>query len=317
MFDTILVPLDGTYLAERAVPYAVRLAQACDAQLVLYHWTPPLAVEHHPADEQAASLQLEAAAAAARERGVAAETVIDHVAHDDAAAAVIDGTRARLADLVVLASHGRSGVVDAVLGSAAERIARNAGVPVLLVPAQHDQPWAEDPDLRILLALDGSPASEVALGPVAALAERLAARVLVAHVVGPARRRTDAAKVTSPMVRARPYVDTIKDLLAEAGLRVEARVGTGHPTSAILRLATEWSADLIVVATHARRGLARLVAGSIAAEVMRGTAVPVLVIPPSGADATGGGASLSAPVCADQVLSQTQDTSQGGSVRRR
>lgn len=221
MFRTVLVPLDGTYLAERALPYAVRLAYACGAELVLYHWTPPLAMECHPADERAASLELEAAAARARARGVPAETIIDHTAHDDAAAAVVDSAEARGADFIVMASHGRRGVADAVLGSDAERVIRNAGMPVLVVPAKYDQPRSADPDVRIVVGLDGSFVSEAALEPAAALARGLRGRLL-ARAVDPGRPTTGRA-----VTEARAYVDQVRARLARSRLRVEGRVEVG------------------------------------------------------------------------------------------
>jgi nucleotide-binding universal stress UspA family protein len=275
VFKTILVPLDGTYLADRAVSYAVKLAKAGAAEVVLYHWAPPPSIENHPADERAASLQVEARAAEARDSGVHVETIIDRTAHDDASTAVIDGACARQADLIVMGSHGRSGLQDAVFGSGAERVARSAAASVLVIPADYDRPWAWDPEVRILIALDGSAESEMGLVPAKALADELNAPLLLVRVV-------EAADQPGALEDAQNYLEVIRDRLQEAGLRVEVRVSGGRPPAAIVAAATDWSADLIVLATHARDGLARLLTRSVAADTVRASRVPVLVISEAG-----------------------------------
>ncbi len=131
---TILVPLDGSTLAERALPFAEVLARASGARLVL-----PRAslVRHRPepateeariaADERA---ELDRHVALLGERGVVAEGVLRF---DEAAEAIVAEAVGREADLIVMATHGRSGLGRLVFGSTAEAVLRRSPAPVLLI----------------------------------------------------------------------------------------------------------------------------------------------------------------------------------------
>lgn len=135
MFKTMLVPLDGSALSERALPYATALARRAGARVVLVRailaHTPP-GVD--PTDAQVA-LRRRAEAdlfATSEQLGLAGVDVEAHVYYDDATAAILDAVQARQADLVVMGTHGRSGIARAVLGSVATAVLQRAAVPVLL-----------------------------------------------------------------------------------------------------------------------------------------------------------------------------------------
>lgn len=147
MYQKILLPLDGSALAERAEPYAVALAQADNATLLLLR-----AVEVHtlpgvdPTEAQVeavgeATAYLDARAAALRQRGLRVETSIYY---DDAASAIADEAQRAGSDLIVMATHGRSGIGRWRLGSVADRVSRSALAPVLMVRSQ--LPAAEPPE---------------------------------------------------------------------------------------------------------------------------------------------------------------------------
>jgi nucleotide-binding universal stress UspA family protein len=275
MFRTVLVPLDGTYLGERAVRYAVPLARAWAARLVLYHSTPPTTLAEHAADERAAALELEALAADVSAHGLETETIVDHTYHGPVSHAITEAASARGADLIVMATHGGSGVEDALIGSAAERVARDAGIPVLVVPAARDRPWPNG--IRVLLPLDGSALAEAALGPARAVVAAFDGILLLARFVPPESVGDDGT--TAPLAESRAYVERVARGLRAAGLPVEVLVQTGAARAAVSATAEAWRADLIVMASHARHGLTRLALGSTTGATLRSAGVAVLVVP--------------------------------------
>jgi nucleotide-binding universal stress UspA family protein len=140
----ILVPLDGSPTAERGLAEAIRVAKTNGSRLVLLHL-----IDDFPTMREFASLEtletmegrrrqagealLNAAATMAAHAGVAVENSVLRT-RDTAAQTIVDMARRLHCDLIVLGTHGRSGVLRALIGSVAEGVARHSNVPVLLVP---------------------------------------------------------------------------------------------------------------------------------------------------------------------------------------
>jgi nucleotide-binding universal stress UspA family protein len=297
MLRTVLVPLDGSALAERALPYAARLARTAGAKLILVRAaaaTPLPGTEPITADRTAtlgAEVELESIANRWRHTGLAVATR----AYCDAAdVAILAAAREYHVDLIVMATHGRSGLSRLIYGSVAEAVLRAAPVPVLLVPAQYAASWPADRPLRVLAALDGSPLAERALGPVGELAAAVGAELLLTQVVEfPAPMLTDGA-VYEPdwdedeeLVAARQYLEDVAADLRTAGLKVQTQAVAGPPwlagqAAGVLAATAEQEAvDLIALATHGRGGLARLVMGSVATGVLHRTRAPLLLVGPA------------------------------------
>jgi nucleotide-binding universal stress UspA family protein len=278
MFKTLLVPLDGTYLAERAVSYAVVLAQRLRARLVLYHNAPPGALEQRPDDERASALELETLAAEIRAKGVAVETVVDHAFHGEVGRTITEAARDRGADLVVMATHGRTELQDAFFGSAAERVVRDAGLPVLVIPANYDQPWSVDPDLRILVGLDDSVPAKPALEVARAIAGRSGGTLLLIRFIEPGSRDSNGQAQAAAMAEAQAQLEQIAGELRQAGLSVEVLVEAGDPKLGLAALAEARKVDLVVMSTHGRHGLSRLAIGSVTEATLRRATVPLLAV---------------------------------------
>lgn len=148
MFQRILVPLDGSELARRALPVAVELARQNNSTLVLaqaihvsygalpeaYIATPDLYNQIHDQAQADAETELKAAAGQATEAGVAVETVI---LEGDPASELVDYEDEGKIDLIVMSTHGRTGLARFVYGSVAERVLRHGSRPILLLRA-HD-----------------------------------------------------------------------------------------------------------------------------------------------------------------------------------
>jgi len=286
MFERIVVPLDGARLAERALGPAVSVAREDGAHVHLATVESPASVEFEPAIGAFDAEYLERVATQVRDAGVSdvsTERLVGPRVPD-----AIEAYRKRVgAGLIVMCTHGRGGVERAWLGSVADELVRASEAPVLLVRAD-DEDASPAGDLaaakrfqRILVALDLSHFSRQALESAARLGGKSASYVL-AHVV-PAPGETTSERLQKERALAEAKMNLEVQSFSAAGYRVEANTDFA-PTVAqgILDLATRSAADVIVIATHGRTGVGRLVLGSVADKVVRGADLPVMVVRPQG-----------------------------------
>lgn len=291
VYSTILVPLDGSALAARALPYAVTLARASHARLSLVR----AALAHplpgaDPSEAQAAVVQraereLEATAESLRSGGLTVET---HVYYDEAARAIVDATERQAVDLVVMSTHGHGGLGRWVYGSVADRVLRRVAAPVLLVPAAAEPPRTTDSARRMVVPLDGSPLAEAVLGQVRVLAAARGTEVLLLRVVEPpvplevdGEGYLSLPKRDAELAEAQRYLERVAGQLRAEGVAVTTRVLLDQAVPTILAVAADYRADLIAMATHGRGGLARLVLGSVAAGVLHRACTPLLLVRPT------------------------------------
>lgn len=291
MLQTIVVPLDGSPLAGQALPFAASLARQSGARIVLIR-----AAEAHTlldvdlADAQLgvisrAEHDLDAAAARLRDEGV---TCYPHVYYDAPVSAILDGARRHHADLIVMSTHGRSGLGRVVYGSVADDILRHADMPVLLIPRTLDHAWPADRQISILVPLDGSELAEEALRSAELLADLPGARLHLLRVIEPpGYPLAGEGYVYVPIddeaerASARAYLDDLAARLGRGGTQVTCEVAMGLPATVIPQVARTCESDVIAMATHGRGGLARLVLGSVATGTLQRTHVPLLLTRPS------------------------------------
>jgi nucleotide-binding universal stress UspA family protein len=290
MFRTILVPLDGSKLAERALPYAAHLARLANARLLLVRALPELddasQMDSHPLggpaerqrfDQLDPTSELAGLAARLQADGLPVET---HVQPGDATEIILEAAHAGHADIIVMSTHGRGGLERWIYGSVADQVMRGAEVPVLMAPAACRHAWAPDRPLRILVPLDGSELAEQALEPAAELAEALR---LLRIIQIPTPTMYGDAYIDLPFNReaeladARRYLEGIADRLRTEGRTVEFRAIVGTPAFDVARLAHDAGADMIAMATHGYGGLGRLVLGSVATSTLQRADRPVLL----------------------------------------
>jgi nucleotide-binding universal stress UspA family protein len=309
----ILVPLDGSALAELALPHARMLARLLDAPLhllrvvddaeieranvMMYQLASVYAAGDAIIAEQDALRDALAAQQAAAEEYLAAR-VAELTADGATVTAVVRVGRpaetivAEAGDghdvIIAMATHGLGGLRRWALGSVADRVVHLAGAPVLLVRGSATPAPAE---LRLLVVpLDGSALSRQAMPLASMLAQAAGARVLLLRSVSIA---VDSAMVPPPMMRvgfAMPDVSALqqRQALAElddearsltaAGLGVDTVAPLGEPGDVIVDEATHRGADMIVMATHGRGGLRRWALGSVADKVLHATTTPLLVV---------------------------------------
>jgi len=299
-FRSLLVPLDASRFAEQALPLAMAIARATGAKLrlVLVHQSPS-----PPADEATARLATSIdlmTRKAEREylrriagtmRGEAARQVVGVTLAGPVVPTLMKYIDEIGVDLVVMTTHGRSGIQRAWLGSVADQLVRSLEIPLVLVRPNESENRAAAPPAEILVSLDGSPLSEGVLEPAAALGLALGARLGLLQVVSPVPLTSDPmiayvtgfdeGLTTIRRQQAQDYLADIAERLREQGLQASSSAVVGSPVAeTILDVARGESVGMIAVATHGRGGLRRILLGSVADKLVRGAEKPVLVVRP-------------------------------------
>jgi len=278
----ILIPLDGSSLAEAVVPVAGALARDYEAEILLLRALPiKRSADEEAEAQQAAEEYLARVGEDLRRRGLSA--VEWKVWYNEPAQAIVDAATYNEIDLVTMATHGRSGLGRLFLGSVAESVVRRLTVPVLLV---RGEPSAEPGAIgRILVPLDGSEASEAVLAVVAGLAGPFDFTIDLLHVVEPLTPAAlaEVGSQADELLRRR-YAEAETDLarlagrLEARGLRVRWTARLGLAAEAIQEYADREKIGLIAMTTHGRSGLGRLFLGSVAEQILRAARVPVLLL---------------------------------------
>jgi nucleotide-binding universal stress UspA family protein len=298
---SIVLALDGSPLAEQAIPFAQAIAQRARAKLklVLVH-EPILLMEPGPgyaklelAMQKADREYLKSVTARLREQlGKAVSSSV--LRGMSVAQTLATYVRELGADLMVITTHGRGGIRRAWLGSVTDQLIRSSEVPILVVrPGEAGSAMQSGEIREVLVALDGSSLAEAAIEPAIALARLWDAEISVVQVVRPVVPTTDSpwpfpvsySNQVTALRRdaAQDYVVDIAQDLREAGVRSTgvAVIGATVPET-LIELAAPARVSLVAVSTHGLGGLKRLVLGSVADKVVRGAEVPVLVVRPSG-----------------------------------
>jgi nucleotide-binding universal stress UspA family protein len=276
MFRQVLVPLDGSARAAAVLPWAVLLARLTAAEVVLLRVVP--LGQARAAEEARATMAAVAAEVLAGEVPIRPEVVGGQPAERILAAA-------RAADLIAMATHGRTGFGRWLLGSVADAVVRGTDRPVLLVTSAVPPP-ARPTLRRLAVALDGSARAAGALPLGSALARRTGASLILAGSwPWQARMPSSYTRATTVMRLAawwdrpiRRVLDHVAAGLRGAGLAVLIDLRQGEPAAAVLAVAADHQADLIVVAVPTATGLSDGRVGAVAEAVLRGARVPMIVV---------------------------------------
>ena len=297
-FRSILVPLDGSPLAEQAIPFALAIAERarCKVKLVLVHH--PHLMEAGPAYtkvelamQKADREYLRSVAARLRER--LGRALSSAVLQGPIAQTLAKYIRELSTDLVVMTTHGRGGIQRAWLGSVTDQLIRTTEVPILVVRPREGRAVESAVDLgEMLVPLDGSPLAEAVLEPAAALARLWDGEISLVQVVRPVVLTSDPplpfptgyADQATAIRResAQDYIRDVAERLRESGVKASgvAVIGGGIADT-LLSLARPKRVGLVAVATHGRGGLRRLALGSVADKLVRAAEMPVLVVRPA------------------------------------
>lgn len=301
MFNKLLVPLDGSSLAENALEPAAAIARHQKGEIFLV--TVPI---HYPitaagsigyglaVPEQTFDLRRDEAEIYLRQVKSRLEPDL-HVQvitpEGDVAGSIIDLATAEDVDLIVMTTHGYSGFTRWMLGSITERVLRGAPCPVLVIRCG-------DPLRRVVITLDGSPLAERALKPGFELAQIFNGQVALLRVdsrealgriderlkqVVGIGSKTSATEPDQTMEMV-GYLEEIADRYRSPALEIETALLKGAPAESILSYTEDHPVDLLVMATHGHTGLRRWVYGSVTQKCLHNTACAMLIVRPPAKD---------------------------------
>ena len=299
MLHKILVPLDGSIAAETALVPAMQIGRGVGAELLLlralemnymampmmaggYELTYPMAAlenSHQEIAEYLAGVRRLHDCPACHARALEME--------GDAASCIVDTADDEACDLIVMSTHGYTGVRRMLFGSVTERVLHAAPCPVLVTRAK-------DPIRRMLITLDGSVLGESVLEPALEIARAVEARIILMRVneVIPLNPLDMAASWDWDIPEPEKKLMGERRQAAEAYLRevvgrfdlspaeVETIVLDGSPVDRIQEFARLYNIDLLAMSTHGHTGLRRWLYGSVTAQVMRGSHCSMLVVRP-------------------------------------
>lgn len=296
MYKRLLLPLDGSSMAESILPVAVCLTRSLGAAVALIHViekNAPQKVhgEEHLQEVDEAETYLQKIAA---ERFADVSQVETHVHREevgDIAQGILQHVGEFHSDLTLMTTHGHSGARHFLYGSIAQQIAA-AAVPVLFVRADAMKERGEFSLRQLLVPMDGDPEHEQGLAAAAELARVCKSSV---HLLSVVPNLSLVSGSWTQSVRLQPsttermlrmevgeledYLATQCERLEQMDLSVSTEVLRGDPAELTVALSASGEIDLVVLGTHGTVGTEAFWSGSVAAKIARKTAAPVLLVP--------------------------------------
>jgi nucleotide-binding universal stress UspA family protein len=295
MFEKILVPLDGSELAEASIPYVRDLAVQLEAEVYLLHACPPEHQAYHHMHQIYLSslannlkLWIKERYLPDQEPKIQAEVILG-----EPTAIILDYIKQKSITAAVLTSHGTSGLRAWAMGSVADKVVRRAGIPTLLLRIKegHSIPQGKGFIRKILLPLDNSDASKIAVPYAVELAKKLKAQITLFSMVKTVYAYTEDTGMganlgfdgdivdTSAKKYTDEYLHGIEGEIQKAGIEVTHTSIIGiDPAYEILEMEKKIQPDLLVMATRGRSNITRWVLGSVAEKVLTEGERPILLV---------------------------------------
>ena len=294
-FKRVLVPLDGSRLAEAVLPVAFAIAARCGATVTLLHVLEHNAPEtvhgqQHLGNNEEASAYLHELAERHHVGDVTTELHVHENPEHDVARSVAAHAAELAVDLIALATHGSGGLRGFLFGSIAQQTLRHTTIPVLLVRPEVGNGKRVN-YRKILVPLDSTSQAQVAL-PVAVMLATVGSAALhlirVVPTVGTIPGTSGTAATFSPSAAAalldiegQEAGSDLSDLRAKlpASLAVTLEIRRGEIVDELLLAVERADADLVVMSTHGRSGVEGLWTGSVAAKLIGRLTRPVILVP--------------------------------------
>ena len=284
--EKILLSTDGSEYSDGAIREAIKLAKKCSSRLSVLsviETNPELETIAPQVTEKAgkkAREHLEAVQTRAKKDGVDCELIIRE--GEDPYTYVVDEAAKNKSTMIVLGRRGRTGLRRLMMGSVTARVIGHAPCTVLVVPKA-----AEFECRHILVATDGSKYGDAAAAEAIGMAKQLGSRLTVLSVVH-SESMSPMDIVSSQMQRdliaekemkeAEQNVKKVKEAALKAGIKTDGLIMGGKPSEAIIQTAKDKRADLIVLGSHGKTGVEKLLTGSVAERVIVLSSCPVLVV---------------------------------------
>jgi len=296
MFKSILIPLDGSRLAEASLPAAASLAQHLNAQVTLLHVieeNAPEAVhnERHLTQPKEAEAYLQNLVQQSFPAGTKASWHVHSSEVKDVPSSIVEHSGEFKPDLIIMCAHGRGGIRDLLFGRIALQVVGKDTTPLLLLqPMTAEQkPFTLG---RILVPLDSESIHDDSLPMAKNLAKAYGAELYLLCVIPTFSTLAGEEAAASSLLpgTANAFLDIkenqakehlqghLNELIGE-GFRTSAEIARGDPAQTIVNVAERSQSDLIVLSTHRRTGLSAFWERSVAPNVVRRSRIPMLLIP--------------------------------------
>ena len=295
MYEKILVPLDCSDLAEIALPYAEELAGSMGSEITLIHVSESADGEYDPMHRAYIEKMVEITKHSIKKyfEKLSVKTIkvgsvffAGHIAEQ-----IVDYAEEQKIDLIVMATHGRSGIRRWILGSVAAKVVSASEQPMLLIRANDTSPKRRKKHIfkKALVPLDGSKESESIISYIGELASKLKAEVMLFHVIAPVQffsgipgeasnQTYGPDEIDKIVAKKKGYLDTLGAGLKDKGIKTSSRVVVGEPAKDIISKADEIHADVVAMSTHGHSGIDRWTLGSTADTVLHGGNTPIMLV---------------------------------------
>jgi nucleotide-binding universal stress UspA family protein len=285
MFERILAPLDRSAVAEQVLPAVAELAAAFESEVAVVDVCVDVGGEEERAchlyvGRKAGELQAHLGGTKARVK----TAVVPGMADQE----ILRYAEADRADLIVMSSHGQSGIMRWSLGGTVDRVLKQSSTPLLIIRAS-EPPEARSVFSRIAVPVDGSESSEAILPLVAQLARALPRELVLVRVIEPGRQvRTIGGldyvpfkerDVAATRVEIVDYLNKVSAGLAGVGADVSCEVREGEAAEEIMRLADEKGCTLIAMSSHGHSKVRTWSMGSVLSRIARCSTQSVLLAP--------------------------------------
>jgi nucleotide-binding universal stress UspA family protein len=297
MYEKILVTLDGSKLAEVALPYAEELTSRLKTETIILQVVPrayhmygfyaqvPYTEEEMEPIKARAQSYLGRVSNKLKGKGIATRSEVRIGA---AADEIIKLAEENSVDMVTISTHGRSGISRLTLGSVADKVVRGTKKPVALIRAKGTRPEVREKDIlhKALVPLDGSKASEVVIPYIEDLASKLEIEVTLLHMLtldSHIFKKRQLKQTESLIVSAKDYIEKVAAQLKQKGIVTTAEfmeVTQGTEAEEIIKLADKTQTDVVAMSTHGRSGIGRWAFGSVAYRVLHEGNTPLLLVKP-------------------------------------
>ncbi len=292
MYSTLLVPLDGSTLAEAVLPYAVLLGKAFRSEVRLlriyvlpyddyqYSYVPYSAQEQVIAYlRESAQNHLSKVALELRKEELTVATIVEE---GQPASQIL--AHAGPDTLTIMSTHGRSGVLRLALGSVTTKVITASKGPILVVRPRQESADSQVGLTRVVVPLDGSLAAEEALSHATGLAKALSLQVDLVRVAPPRSHDANGFEGYHDLLKraettASDYLDDVAARVRDQGVSsITTQVLTGEAAPAVLESVQHSPSTIIAMTTHGRSGLQRWILGSVADFIIRQSNCPVLLV---------------------------------------
>jgi nucleotide-binding universal stress UspA family protein len=265
--EKLLVATDGSKFSAGAIKESINLAKVCSSKVYIES-----VIEFNPEFEAIAPQLLEKAEKETREHLEAAKAMLSKegidceiIVHEgeEPFRYIVDEAAKKKVEMIIMGRHGRTGLKRLLMGGVASRVIGHAPCKVLIVPKTAAIAYR-----KLLVATDGSKYSEAAFLEAISIAKRCGSDLIALSVAATEKNLAEAKK----------NVNKVKQVAEKEDVKAEILTLRGNPYEVIVKTADRKNADIIVVGSHGKASIEKLLMGSVTERVIGHTERPVLVV---------------------------------------